>query len=836
MHRTVLLMGTVSLIIIVTPTLAATTTSKVSLHGARHSQPASDRQTAQTISAKSSTRHIHSPPKSRDAAKDKAEEIHVSGGHSYLRIARDSSIPVTVITSAELRRSGQINLADAIARIDPAITTQAQGWDSAALTSSIRMRGLNPNEVLILVDGKRRHTTGNIVTDSGPLQGSTPVDLNMIPTNAIDHIEVLRDGAGTRYGADAVAGVINIITKKTAHGLNVVTDTGADAYNGDGWRYRIGADGGLKWGDDGFIHLNGEVYHKDFFISKSRATRDHRWSEGDTWDPYSDHSVSTPEETRENLSIEWGKGITDKIETYGLITYAHRHAETNQHYRLPSAAPSVYPMGFAPIETIEENDFQANLGVKGHDLFGFNWDLSTLYGEDDEDLGVKNTINSNMLLNQGASPTRVRTSSYRLSQWTSNFDAHRGFKIANTVPVTVSFGAEHRLEMYHIKAGDPASYLNGGTAAWAGLTEQSAGSWQRNVWAGYLDADFHPLEHWSLDFAGRFEHYTDAGNAETGKVSTRYDFTKRIAVRATISNGFRAPSLPEYYFSSLNVSPTGATGLLGATGAAASQIGATKLKAERSTNVEGGFILEPIDDFHVSVDVYQINIRNRINGSNYTSGQTAYDAISQTGITLPSGLDLSNVQANYLANIGSTRTQGLDIQADYRWRLRRYGNLDLSLMLNLNRTRMQHINSNAFGQSLASAQTIAYLTTASPRSKIILNAYWTKDKWDVNIRETRYGQTSSMLSYYDLAPANLRYSTTQFAPFVNTPVWLTDLEVGYRANQHWHFAIGANNIFNMRPRKVNPINNYLGASIYDAHGANIGFEGAYYYGRINATF
>ncbi|WP_264802263.1 TonB-dependent receptor plug domain-containing protein, partial [Ameyamaea chiangmaiensis] len=133
--------------------------------------------------------------------------------------------------------------------------------DVGALTSSIRMRGLNPNEVLVLVDGKRRHTTANIIADSGPQQGSTPVDLNMIPASAIDHIEILRDGAAAMYGSDAIAGVVNIILKKTPHGLNMVAQTGANAYNGDGWQYQVGIDGGFGFGDDGYVHISGQVTH-----------------------------------------------------------------------------------------------------------------------------------------------------------------------------------------------------------------------------------------------------------------------------------------------------------------------------------------------------------------------------------------------------------------------------------------------------------------------------------------------------------------------------------------------------------------------------------------------
>lgn len=774
----------------------------------------------------------------RDASNDAAEAVIVTGTHAFNRKARDSSAPISVISNAQIQRSGQLNLADAIARIDPSITLGAMGNDVGALTSSIRMRGLNPNEVLVLVNGKHRNTTANIYADGGPQQGSTPVDVNMIPAGAIDHIEVLRDGAAALYGSDAIAGVINIITKKRDHGLNAVTQTGANAYNGDGWQYLVGADGGLKLGNDGFLHLSGQVYHTDHFVSKSTGTNDHRWTPTSTWPANSNQSLMTPEETRENLSIEWGKPITEGIETYGLITYAHRHSEAYENYRLPSIAPSAYPYGFSPLETIEENNFQANIGLKGGNLLGFNWDLSTLYGEDADKIGNKNTFNPNYYAAYGWSPTTVRAESYSLAQWTSNFDLRRNFSIGHVVPVTFAMGAEHRLEIYDVKAGNPPSYLLGGTAGYAGLTPQNAGNWQRNVWAGYIDGDFHPLKHWDLDFAGRFEHYTDAGDTETGKVTTRYDFTRRIAVRGTISNGFRAPTLPEEHFSALNVSPTGASGLLSTTSAAGRSIGAQPLKPERSTSIEGGIIVEPVDGFHVSVDAYQINIRDRIVGAASINGLAAYDAIALTGVTVPSGpgVELNGISANYFANAASTRTQGVDISADYDFRLHQYGNLNLSLQLNLNRTRIHHVNTNAYGNSLVNAQTLAYLTTESPRSKIVLDAYWTYHDWDVNIRQTRYGQTSGMLSYSDLAPSSIRYSTTTFAPFTNTPAWLTDIEIGYRINAHWHLAVGANNIFNVRPRRVNPINNYLGPRMYDVNSSGIPITGGYYYGRVNVSF
>ncbi|KXV32938.1 TonB-dependent receptor [Gluconobacter thailandicus] len=835
--------------------LLATTIVTV-LHPAHQASAAVHKSTRVTTPAKGTVKTtgkktvVHqaaaAPRRAHAVDSNSNEQMIVTGTHAFNRRARDSTSPISVLTAATLRRSGQMNLADAIVRTDPSITVNAMGSDAGALTSSIRMRGLNPNEVLVLVDGKRRHTTANIYADAGPQQGSTPVDLNMIPASAIDHIEILRDGAAAMYGSDAIAGVVNIILKKTPHGLNVTAQTGANAYNGDGWQYQLGADGGFGFLGDGYVHISGQMYHTDHMVPNTtdvRTVPGNPEYKGYTVPHDSNKILSTPEETRENLSIEFGKTLTEGVKGYGLITYAHRHSEAYENYRMPSVAPTLYPYGFSPLETIEENDYAATLGLKGDNFLGFSWDLSSTYGADEDDVGNKNTANPNLIKETGTSPTTVRAETYRLSQWTNNLDFRRQLKIADLVPVTVAFGGEHRLETYQIWPGEIASYTQGGTQGYAGLMPENSGKWSRDVWAAYLDGDFHPLKHWDLDFAGRFEHYTDVGNTENGKVSTRYDITKRIAVRATISNGFRAPTLPEENFSSLNVSPTGASGLLSTSSAAGKSLGAQHLKPERSTSAEGGIILEPVDGWHISADVYQINIRDRISGAGSVYGDSAISAIAMTGATLPTGITTADVSANYFANVGSTRTQGLDIQSDYLLHMHQYGNLDLTMALNLNRTRVNHINTNSQGNPYLNEQSVAYLTSTSPRSKIILNAYWTIGKWDVNVRQTRYGETTSMLTYQDQTPASLtckgqslQYSNVCWGQFKNTPVWLTDLEVGYRLNHMWHFAVGANNIFNQRPRRLSKYLNYLGANMYDTDSSGIGIAGGYYYGRINATF
>ncbi|MCI1546796.1 MAG: TonB-dependent receptor [Acetobacter indonesiensis] len=855
----------------IAPDAFAATAKHVVAHKRPHSTTPANTlpHTAGAATATRAAVPARSLPRPSHRMADSGENVIVTGTHAENRHARQSMSPVKVVSGATLRRSGQMNLADALTRTYASVNVEAMGTDAAALVSSIHMRGLSSNQVLVLVDGKRRHTTTTFTATSGPNFGTTGVDLNMIPANMIDHIEVLEDGAAAMYGSDAIAGVINIITKKQDHGLNMSAQTGANAYNGDGWQYQFNADGGLKLGNDGYLHLSGQMYHTDHMVPKN--VRDHRLvgeqpadhdvasyvSTGAHIPATSNKVLSTAEETRENFGLDWGKPLNENVMFYGSITYAHRHAETYQNYRVPNVGGGValpyWPWGFTPTETAEENDYAATVGAKGDHFLGFQWDVSSTYGADYNKVGNKNTVNTGILQSTcstdpsaganyspagcGSSPTDVRAESFNMAQWTNNLDLRRNFKIADAVPMVLAFGAEHRMESYQIWAGNPASYALGGTQGFAGLAPQNAGKWYRNIWAGYVDGDFHFLKNWEVDFAGRFEHYTDVGNAENGKVSTRYDITKRIALRGTISTGFRAPTLAEEHYSAMNVSPNGASGLLAADSAAARSLGAPGLKPERSTNVSGGIVVEPVRGFHVEVDVYQINIRDRIVQGGTVSGLSAVSAIQSMGFTPPvNDSSLDNIQAYYLSNGASTRTQGLDINADYTFRMGKYGNLTTTMALDLNRTRLHHNGLGTDGQELLNAQNIGYITTAYPRSKIILNAFYTIGSWDVNIRQTRYGETTNMLQYQDWGPKALQYSVTDFYQFKNSPRWLTDLEIGYRVNKNWHIAVGGNNLFNIRPRRVPQSVNYLGAYIYDQSSAQVPMTGGYYYGRVNATF
>ena len=779
---------------------------------------------AQTVPSTDGTTNTSTPGKTADAAA-KDETVIVTGTRETNKKARDSNSPIDVISSAALARTGEVNVTTALTVVNPSITTQFFGSDAGALTSALRLRGLNPDEVLVLVNGVRRHTTANIYADSGPDEGTTPVDLDMIPMGMIDHIEVLRDGAAAQYGSDAIAGVINIILKSSAAHGNVQGQTGA-TYQGDGWNASLLADTGVALGDDGFIHIGGDFVHRDH---TDRGLPDSRTGVHDN------EVFGDPEVTRESLGINFVKPIYHSdIEFYGSLTYAHRHDESFENFRLPSVLPEVFPDGFSPLEVGEENDYATTLGLRGDALLGFHWNFSTTYGADHINVGQRDSVNVSLYDATGFTPTTFHLQGYNQAQWTNNLDLTRDFPVTLLYsPIHLAFGAEQRMDNYTIYAGSPSSYYGSGTQALVGTSPLSVGDFYRDVYAGYADVESHVLRGWDIDIAGRVEHYTDAGNTETGKVATRYDFDSHWAVRATVSNGFRAPTLAEENFSNLEVSPTGASGQLAVNSVAARLLGAVPLKPERSTNFSGGIVAEPVKNLHVAVDVYQIDIRDRIvDGGNY-AGDQAIAALTAQGIQLQSGLDPTDVSAQYFSNGASTRTQGLDLTADYRSELSAFGHIDWNLALDLNHTTLRHLSNDTNGNPLLNAQGIAYLTTITPRSKIILDGHWYYRRLDLNLRESRWGQVSDQLT---IDSGSNAFSNVDFIPFTDKARWLTDVELGYRILPALRVALGANDLFNTHPTQTPLAGDYLGTTRYDEYSQQIGIDGGYYYLRTSYSF
>ncbi len=762
------------------------------------------------------------------SASGAGESVIVTGTREPRVKARDSLSPIDVVTSHDIANTGQTNVTQALVQILPSVTTPAVGIFDGAPTDFVSLRGLNPNQTLVLVDGKRRHNSSFIYID-GFADGAIPVDLDLIPSSLIDHVEVLRDGAAAQYGSDAIAGVVNIVLKSTDRGGAASSEIG-QTEAGDGFVVQAGGEKSGKLGPNGFLDLSIDYRHQDHTV---RNDDDDRTGTEVT------KILGDPETTRYVLGANAGIDLASGVQLYSTDSYAYRFTDVNQVYRLPSELPQLYRGGFTPHQTTFENDFSTALGLKGDDLLGWSWDLSSTYGGDFLDDNLRNSANLGLYQATGFTPTGVHLANFSSTQLTDDLDLRRSlYPDFWSSPITLASGIEHRFETYGTGVGSPASYLYGGSQAQAGLLPSDAGPHSRVVYSAYGDIATHLTRDWQFDVAGRFEHYTDFGDTYNGKVSTRYDVSPTVALRGTLSSGTRAPSLANEYYSALAVGPDSASGTLAANSAAAQFLGAAPLKPERSTSLTAGVVLNPANRLHVTIDGYQIDIRDRIVSGPGEAGNPAIEALRIQGIGVSPELQPEDVSASFFANAASTRTRGADVTLAYttplgRWRAVALGTIDWDASLNVNYSRITHANSLADGSADLTAQNISYLTTSTPKNRIIVGGRWHEERWDLVLHEQRFGETIDEITYFEGPNA---YSTTDFFRFYNRPRWITNVELGYRPLPLLRVAVGANNLFDNYPTRIPAQNGYYGSEPYDSDASQVGIDGGFYYARLSYDF
>ena len=755
---------------------------------------------------------------------DNGEQVIVTGTRDPHATARNSISPVTVITGAQLRSTGQADIRDALVQLAPSITRPDMGGGNANLVDAISLRGLTSDQTLVLVDGKRRHGTAVIADYEGPQTGTTPVDIDMIPTASVDHVEILQDGAAALYGSDAIAGVVNIILKKNTEGGSFQAINGGYEA-GDGFTTGETATYGFNLGSRGFLDLSAEYKHQDHTI---RVGPDDRVNA--ELNPF----VGNPELTRETVSYNAGYDITDDLHAYSFATYGHRNGEAYQNYRTSATAPTVYPDGFVPQIALSSDDYSVTTGFTYNLPRNWTADLSETYGSENDSVDIFDTINTSLLADFGNAQTRFRIAGFEDSESTTDLGFRKSFD--NTIfasPINFAIGAQYRYDTYDVGAGEPNGYYGVGPQAEDGLSPISISHSYRDETAGYIDLSTQIIPRLQLDLAGRFEHYTDVGNTETGKASARYDFNRYLALRGAVSNGFRAPSLAEEHYTSLGVLPTGAQGILAVDSVAARLLGASPLKPERSTNFSAGLLVNPLPQMHLSVDAYQIDIHDRIAlGGNY-NGETAINALEAQGIAISNTVVPADVSAQYFSNAASTHTYGADIIANYDTPFGQYGRINWDAELNVNDTKVLHVSTDQNGNALLNAQGIGYLSTYFPKNKLIIGGHWFGKKLDFALHEIRWGSALSQLQY-TMGPN--AYSNSDFLPFEETPQWVTNIQLGYQLTRRLHLALGANNVFDAYPREIPYVTRYLGVYKYDYTVEQVGINGGFYYLQANLNF
>jgi iron complex outermembrane recepter protein len=849
------------------------------------------------------------PVLAQQAAPDVVDTIIVTGTRISGMKAEDSPAPVLILGDKALTSVGEPNLISSLSTLVPSFEAEAHGGDTGTLAMSARLRGLSPNDTLVLVDGKRRHATANLHVLGGAFQGAATTDLDLIPPDAIDHIEVLEDGAAAQYGSDAIAGVVNIMLKHNNSG-GMLSGTVGQYFQGDGETYDISGNTGYDLGGKGFLSISAERRFRDYSYRNGPdprvATASGAPIAGLPFDatkipgfPNAGTNIGDPQSALTTVFYNSEYEVSDDVKLYSFGSYGHRFATANETYRSPSQAgflaqpysnqqylpagssnpgcgtgitpangvnpcyekiPSgsystpgeviFSPIGFRAQETLLEDDYSFTFGARGA-IVGWTWDLSGTYGKDTDLIGTINSGNGSIFVDTHSTPTRFYDGSFIASELTGDLDISKGLDVGLVKPISIAFGLEGRKNTYAITQGDPDSYFGIGAASFPGFGPTSAVDKSRRNYAEYVDIALSPIQDLQTDIAGRHEYYTDFGSATVGKFTARYDFTPAFAVRGTVSSGFRAPTLPEEYYTQINVTPISATVNLGANSAAAAAEGLPKLKPETSVNYSLGFVFHPWDRFSATLDGYIIALHNRIVGTGtapcmsngVTISPLVCNAITANGNVLdPSVVSTGTTE---FANGLDTLSHGIDATVNYYSDFGQWGRVDWTGAANWNKIAITRIAPNPpalAGVLLQTPGSLANITTLDPQFKFVLGGLWTLGDWSLSLREEIFGPTTGYVS-----PGTGVTAPYPVASVVNganyyalkTPTaGITDISLAYAFTRNISITLGADNLLNQSPPRT-PVTDrggtLDGGSVLHAPltGSPYGINGGFYYGRIN---
>ncbi|MEW6761636.1 MAG: TonB-dependent receptor [Pseudomonadota bacterium] len=771
----------------------------------------------------------------RDAPQAPAAELQsvvVTGTRSLNRRTLDSESPVDVIGSKELLSTGSGELATVLSRLLPSMNfPRPSGADASDAVRPAQLRGLSPDQTLVLVNGKRRHAS-SVVNVNGTLgRGSAPVDLNAIPLAAIERIEVLRDGAAAQYGSDAIAGVVNIILKKGAEGGEAEVVYG-QFDKGDGEQATVRASTGFRLGEDGWLRVAVEAADRN---ATNRSFPDPRPSAGPRQGSITQR-YGDPDSRPRTLFLNSQVRINDNIDWYAFANYGKRKTSSAASFRTAytndnrtALRSPLYPEGFQPLLDSTSTDSSIVTGLRG-ELAGWRWDASLNHGRNRFELDVANTVNYSL---GATSPIRFYAGELTATQNLANLDVAREYPVSfMSGPLTVALGLEARHESYEIGAGEANSWFGSGAQGYSGFRPENAGKNSRNNKSVYLNLEGDITKELSGAFALRHERYSDFGNTTSAKASARYAFTPSFALRGTVSSGFRAPSLAQSFYTitttnTLLVNGSSAlveTGTFPVGSAAAGALGAQPLTAEKARNLSIGAQWQPTRNWTTTVDLYRIDIDDRIVFSSNLQLANAP--------RLASALAAQNIYvgaARYFTNAVDTRTKGVDIVSTYRLNLAGGSRADLTLAYNHNDNEVQRVAASPAVLSeqnllLVDRQTVNRLTVGSPKDKLSLAGDYTQGIWNGRAAVTRYG----------------KFTVPQNDPALDQtydPQWVLDLSASVRIASQWRLTAGIDNVTNRYPAQVTSRSNLNvnGTQPYSVWAPN-GFNGRYFYLKAGTTW
>ncbi|MFP1131509.1 TonB-dependent receptor plug domain-containing protein [Asticcacaulis sp. W401b] len=781
------------------------------------------------------------------SAAEEATEVVVTGSR-VKRSKLETLAPVDVIKSETLQSMGSTELAEGLSRLAPSISFPRPAVTDG--TDSVRpatLRGLSPDQTLVLINGKRRHASALVNINGSVGRGSAAVDLNTIPEAALGTVEILRDGASAQYGSDAIAGVMNLRLREASRGgsvtlsggyYNTRVKTANTWYNrSDGESLSLSGWVGLPLLDDGFLTLSGEYKDRK---PTSRGGLDTRVTPAAIKSRYGD-----PQERGLTLFANAGKAINDVWSAYGFAGYQDRRNDSAANYRNPTNSGNVaaiYPDGFLPIIQVHTKDMSATGGVKGS-LGGWDADFSLTFGDNKLDYATANSVNASY---GTASKTWFYSGSLDYSQTVFNASFVQPFDIGLSKPLNVAWGLEARGETYKIKQGEEQSWAKGplsapqGAQGFPGLFPQNVADVDRHNFGAYLDLETSLTEKLSGSIAVRYEDYSDFGDNTSAKIAARYDFTPAFAIRGSASTGFRAPSLQQQYFSSTATNFVSGVPLLittfPATSSVAKALGAAPLEAETSKNLALGFVFHS-GPFELTLDTYKIEIEDRIVLTENLIGRSGTTITNQGVFNLlsPYGVDA----ARFFMNGVDTTTKGIDLVARYRLPAAGFGTYDFSLAYNHGETDIDRFPAINTLSSLPSPPALFarvnqnLLSSSTPEDKLNAAIDWKLGKWSAGVSAVSY---SSVL----VAQSNAAFD------FETGDKTVVNVSGNYKFDNGVTWAVGIDNIGDVYPNQT-PLTTlsgtltptastqYNGGAAFSAR-SPFGFNGRYLYTRLTKSW
>ncbi|MGB4837798.1 MAG: TonB-dependent receptor [Saprospiraceae bacterium] len=826
------------------------------------------------------------------------DEVVVTGSRVGSRSRIDSPVPVDIIPVANVINSvGQVDLNQILTFIAPSFQSARQTIsDGTDHVDPAQLRGLGPDQVLVLVNGKRRHQSALVNVNGTVNRGSVGTDMSAIPASSVEKIEILRDGAAAQYGSDAIAGVINIILKKrTGLSGNLAYGTYSTKYdknymlsNGtapkvsvtDGGTVSAGLNFGTKIGDKGFINVTGEyiargatnrtgTYTGQIFPSVGGVNVDETTltSKGLTRNDF-DMRIGNSKVNGGGIVVNLALPFGNNKEFYAFGGFNNKQGNATGFYRYPNSVPAAaranvftkYPNGFLPEINSDVIDLSASVGVKGK-LGDWRFDLSNTFGQNSFDFTIANSVNYTQALSSASFQQKFEAGGMKFIQNTINLDLSKKYDVLEGL--NVAFGAEQRTDIFDVTAGEESSYKNYDTASavaagsqvFAGFLPSNEGSNSRTNVAAYLDLEQDFTKAWTLAGALRFENYSDFGSTANYKLATRYTLAKGVALRASTSTGFRAPSMQQRFYAKTNTLFVSQGGTLVATESGtftndskpAKILGIPELKQETSNSFTIGATVQANSNFEITIDAYQIDIDNRIVlTNNFSDGGNAQ---------IKAQLAAANAtSANFFSNAIDTRARGIESVISYNMKLKD----DASLKFVLAGTYIKNtVKKDANGNPIIHSSAILEQTNqigsyfnredqsrievANPKDKVSFTVNFKKNKFGAMLRAVRFGEVTyldpSINSNPTTWPVNSFTGNKETLDQVFSPKMVTDLSLNYEVTKGIVFNIGANNLFDTYQDIHNHSGNFSsGRFVYSRRVQQMGFNGRYVFAKVNFNF